>query len=99
MGVRKNTIQAHTKEINKLKFDKDTEAALFAFCDKNQDGFIQEDELQTAIMECGFVHLTPEKITKIFRKADANRDKNITLEEFRKRCTPTLRRNFAKLAS
>lgn len=71
---------------------------LYKLADKDGNGFLDREELQTALNFLGFTHLSDEAIDGIFARSDKNGDAMIDFEEFMREAPNTLRTNLTKLA-
>lgn len=102
--VRGKAIGLHSDVIGKFVNTADSkigEAAiqtLFTIADKDKNGVIDEDELNTALRALGFKHLKDKQIAGIFARADLDKNGALDFEEFKKEAPKTLRTNLIKLA-
>merc|ERR1712150_34442 len=71
---------------------------LFAIADKDKNGVIDQEELETAMKSLGFEFLKDKQIQGIFDRADLDKNDGIDLEEFLEFAPVTLQRNLVKLA-
>ena len=72
--------------------------SLFAMSDKDADGKLSRDELASAIRTLGFDWLKEKQIDGIIKRADADEDGYICLDEFCVEAPKTLKTNLVKLA-
>jgi len=82
--------------------DSDTGKAvlrqLFKIVDTDNSGYLDKDEVMVALNALGFNWLGEKEVDKIFARADANGDFEISLEEFMIETPKTLKMNLIKLA-
>lgn len=71
---------------------------LFDLVDTDNSGYIDKDELTKAFNMLGFKWLGEKQVNKIFERADANGDLEISAEEFMEEAPKTLKVNLVKLA-
>lgn len=71
---------------------------LFNLVDADNSGYLDKQEVATALNMLGFKWLKDKHVDKIFERADANGDEEISLEEFMVEAPKTLRTNLVKLA-
>jgi hypothetical protein len=79
-------------------FGKAVLRQLFNFVDVDKSGYLDKDEVATALNMLGFKWLGGKQVDGIFARADANGDAEISLEEFMVEAPKTLRTNLVKLA-
>lgn len=102
--IRAKTISIHSDIIKSFvdtsdsAFGKAVLRALFNLVDTDKNGYIDRDELAVALNLLGFKWLKEKHVAKIFERADANGDEEISLEEFMDEAPKTLRVNLVKLA-
>jgi len=102
--IRAKTISIHSDIIKSFVdtsdsvFGKTVLRALFNLVDTDKNGYIDRDELAVALNLLGFKWLKEKHVAKIFERADANGDEEISLEEFMEEAPKTLRVNLVKLA-
>ena len=66
--------------------------------DTDNSGYLDKSEVAVALNMLGFKWLKDKHVGKIFERADANGDLEISLEEFMIEAPKTLRTNLVKLA-
>lgn len=71
---------------------------LFNLVDTDNSGYLDKAEVTVALNMLGFKWLKDKHVDKIFERADANGDEEISLEEFMMEAPKTLRTNLVKLA-
>ena len=71
---------------------------LFNLVDTDNSGYLDKEEVTVALNMLGFKWLKDKHVDKIFERADANGDEEISLEEFMMEAPKTLRTNLVKLA-
>lgn len=71
---------------------------LFIFVDTDNSGYLDKAEVAVALEMLGFKWLGEKQVGKIFERADANGDEEISLEEFVSEAPKTLKVNLVKLA-
>ena len=71
---------------------------LFNLVDTDNSGYLDKSEVTVALNMLGFKWLKDKHVNKIFERADANGDEEISLEEFMTEAPKTLRTNLVKLA-
>ena len=71
---------------------------LFAIADVDNSGYLDKKEIGLALNKLGFSWLKEKQAMKIFQRADANGDNEISLEEFMMEAPKTLKTNLVKLA-
>ena len=71
---------------------------LFTLADKNGDGTICKEELRIALQGLGFAWLQDKQVDGIFKRADADGNGSIDMEEWMREAPKTLRTNLIKLA-
>ena len=79
-------------------FGKGVLKQLFNFVDTDNSGYLDKEEVAVALNLLGFKWLKEKHVAKIFERADANGDEEISLEEFMEEAPKTLRTNLVKLA-
>lgn len=79
-------------------FGKGVLKQLFNFVDTDNSGYLDKEEVAVALNLLGFKWLKEKHVAKIFERADANGDDEISLEEFMEEAPKTLRTNLVKLA-
>lgn len=72
--------------------------SLFKLADKDGNGTICKDELQTAVKSLGFDWLQEKQVNGIFKRADTDGNGAIDMDEWIKEAPKTLRTNLIKLA-
>merc|ERR1712157_338088 len=102
--VRANVISMHSSVINRFVDTSDTRFGrfalklLFSLADKNNDGKLDEEELNLAFKKLGFSWLKEKQVYGILKRTDVNNDGTICKDEFEAGAPKTLRTNLAKLA-
>lgn len=71
---------------------------LFNVVDADNSGYLDKSEVATALNLLGFKWLKEKHVEKIFERADANGDLEISMEEFVEEAPRTLKTNLVKLA-
>merc|ERR1719436_1547364 len=71
---------------------------LFDIVDADSSGYLDKSEIMTALSMLGFKWLGDKEVNRIFQRADANGDLEISLEEFMDEAPKTLKTNLIKLA-
>lgn len=71
---------------------------LFAIADVDNSGYLDKKEIGLALNKLGFSWLKEKQAVKIFQRADANGDNEISMEEFMVEAPKTLKTNLVKLA-
>ena len=71
---------------------------LFNLVDTDPSGYLDKEEVTVALNMLGFKWLKDKHVDKIFERADANGDEEISLDEFMIEAPKTLRTNLVKLA-
>merc|ERR1712127_317897 len=71
---------------------------IFYAVDTDRSGYLDRSEVAVALNLLGFKWLKEKHVSKIFERADANGDEEISLEEFMDEAPKTLRVNLVKLA-
>jgi len=71
---------------------------IFNLVDTDKSGYLDKDEITVALNLLGFKWLKEKQVGKIFERADANGDLEISLEEFMAEAPKTLKVNLVKLA-
>jgi len=71
---------------------------IFNLVDTDNSGYLDKSEVAVALNMLGFKWLKEKHVSKIFERADANGDLEISLEEFMIEAPKTLRTNLVKLA-
>ena len=71
---------------------------LFKIADTDDSGYLDKQEVMVALNLLGFKWLGEKQVDKIFARADANGDLEISLEEFMEETPKTLKLNLVKLA-
>lgn len=71
---------------------------IFNLVDTDNSGYLDKSEVAVALNMLGFKWLKDKHVGKIFERADANGDLEISLEEFMIEAPKTLRTNLVKLA-
>jgi hypothetical protein len=102
--VRGKAISLHSDVIGKFVDTADSKVGdaalqtLFTIADKDKNGAIDEEELQTALRALGLRHLKEKQIKGIFARADLDKNGALDYEEWKKEAPKTLRTNLIKLA-
>lgn len=102
--VRAKAIALHSDVIAAFVDSADSNAGkavletLFQLADKNDDGIIEEEELAEALQWLGFDWLKEKQVKGILKRADANENGAIDIEEWLAEAPKTLRTNLIKLA-
>lgn len=102
--VRAKAISMHSDIIKSFvdtsdsAFGKAVLRQIFEIVDADGSGYLDKEELGKALNLLGFKWLKEKHVEKIFERADANGDKEISLEEFVEEAPKTLRTNLIKLA-
>ena len=71
---------------------------LFNIVDTDNSGYLDKEEVATALSYLGFSWLGPKQVDKIFARADENGDNEISIDEFMEEAPKTLKVNLIKLA-
>jgi len=71
---------------------------LFNIVDADNSGYLDKEEVATALSYLGFDWLGEKQVNKIFERADENGDYEISLDEFMEEAPKTLKVNLVKLA-
>ncbi|KAL7528012.1 hypothetical protein ACHAWF_002400 [Thalassiosira exigua] len=79
-------------------FGKAVLRGLFEIVDADDSGYLDKEEVGRALSLLGFKWLGEKQVNKIFERADANGDEEISLEEFMDEAPKTLKVNLIKLA-
>jgi hypothetical protein len=79
-------------------FGKAVLKQLFEAVDTDNSGYLDKEEVAVALNLLGFKWLKEKQVAKIFERADANGDMEISLEEFMVEAPKTLKTNLVKLA-
>jgi hypothetical protein len=102
--VRGKVIALHSDVIKSFvdtsdsDFGKAVLRQLFDLVDEDNSGYLDKAEVEKALGMLGFSWLGEKQVNKIFERADANGDCEISLEEFMEEAPKTLRANLIKLA-
>lgn len=102
--VRAKIIGMHSDLIKSFVASSDSEFGksvlrqLFNLVDTDNSGYLDKDEIAVALNTLGFKWLGEKEVNKIFARADANGDSEISLEEFMEETPKTLKVNLIKLA-
>jgi len=102
--IRAKAISMHSDVIKSFVETADTPVgqsvlkSLFEMSDKDSDGRLSRDELASAIRTLGFDWLKEKQIDGIIKRADADEDGYICLDEFCVEAPRTLKTNLVKLA-
>lgn len=102
--VRAKVISLHSDIIKSFvdtsdsAFGKAVLKQLFVLVDKDESGYLDREEVGLALNLLSFKWLGEKQVNKIFERADANGDEEISLEEFMDEAPKTLRVNLVKLA-
>lgn len=102
--VRATAISKHSEvitgfvETSETTFGTVVLKQLFKLADKDGNGAISKEELQTALASLGFDWLKDKQIQGIFARADADGNGTISLDEWIAEAPKTLRTNLVKLA-
>ncbi|EJK70821.1 hypothetical protein THAOC_07791, partial [Thalassiosira oceanica] len=64
----------------------------------DNSGYLDKEEVATALSYLGFSWLGPKQVDKIFARADENGDNEISIDEFMVEAPKTLKVNLIKLA-
>lgn len=102
--VRGKVIAIHSDLIKSFVGTSDTAFGkavlkqLFNLVDTDKSGYLDKEELAVALSMLGFEWLKEKHVAKIFERADANGDEEISLEEFMQEAPKTLSTNLVKLA-
>jgi len=72
--------------------------SLFRLADKDESGTIDKEELQVALQSLGFTWLEAKQVDGIFKRADADGNGSIEMDEWMAEAPKTLRTNLIKLA-
>ena len=104
MQLRGKVIAEHSKVIaafvdtSESKFGKIALKALFEFADKNGDGVLTAEEIESACNALGFAWIDQSKSEQLVARADVDENSVIDFEEFVATAPKTLRTNLVKLA-
>lgn len=85
-------------ETSDSAFGKAVLKQLFNLVDTDNSGYLDREEVAVALNLLGFKWLGEKQVEKIFERADANGDNEISLEEFMAEAPKTLKTNLVKLA-
>jgi len=102
--VRAKVISIHSEFIKSFVgtsdsvFGKAVLRQLFDIVDADNSGYLDKTEVKTALSMLGFKWLGDKEVNRIFGRADANGDQEISLEEFMDEAPKTLKTNLIKLA-
>lgn len=102
--IRAKTISIHSDLIRSFvatsdsAFGKAVLKQLFNLVDVDNSGYLDKEEVGMALDLLGFKWLKEKQVAKIFERADANGDEEISLEEFMEEAPKTLKINLVKLA-
>lgn len=102
--LRAKIIGLHSDLIKDFVATSDSETGkavlrqLFKIVDTDDSGYLDKEEVTVALNTLGFSWLGDKQVDKIFERADANGDKEISLEEFMQETPKTLKMNLIKLA-
>lgn len=102
--LRAKAISTHSDVIGNFVKTSESELGqavlreLFNAADANHNGRIEKEELNVALKTLGFSHLKAKQVDGIFKRADADEDGSIDVEEWLKAAPNTLRTNLIKLA-
>lgn len=102
--VRAKIISYHSDVIKSFVGTSDSEFGkavlkqIFNLVDTDNSGYLDKDEVAVALNMLGFKWLGEKQVAKIFERADANGDMEISLEEFMQEAPKTLKTNLIKLA-
>lgn len=102
--VRAKVISIHSDIIKSFvgtsdsDFGKAVLRQLFNIVDADSSGYLDKSEINTALSMLGFKWLGDKEVNRIFGRADANGDQEISLEEFMNEAPKTLKTNLIKLA-
>ncbi|KAL7533760.1 hypothetical protein ACHAXR_009975 [Thalassiosira sp. AJA248-18] len=102
--IRAKSISLHSDIIKSFvdtsdsAFGKAVLTQLFNLVDTDNSGYLDKEEVAVALNLLGFKWLKEKHVGKIFERADANGDEEISLEEFINETPKTLRVNLVKLA-
>lgn len=72
--------------------------SLFELCDKDGNGSIDKEELQGGLSSLGFSWIDEKKIEQIFKRADADSNGMLDVDEWIIEAPKTLKTNLIKLA-
>ena len=102
--IRGNAISMHSDAIKKFvstaesNFGNRVLRALFKLADRNGNGKIEMEELESALNSLGFRWLEEKQLQGIFKRAGGEEKGFLTLEEFMAEAPKTLKTNLVKLA-
>lgn len=102
--IRAKVIGLHSDLIKSFVATSDSETGkavlrqLFKIVDTDNSGYLDKEEVKVALNLLGFKWLGDKQVEKIFARADANGDMEISLEEFMEEAPKTLKINLIKLA-
>jgi len=102
--IRAKIISLHSDIIKSFVGTSDSEFGkavlrqIFDAVDTDNSGYLDKEELAVALNMLGFKWLGEKQVEKIFARADANGDLEISLEEFMEEAPKTLKVNLVKLA-
>jgi hypothetical protein len=102
--IRGKVIALHSDIIKSFVGTSDSDVGkavlrqLFVLVDTDKSGYLDKSEVTVALNMLGFKWLKEKHIEKIFERADANGDMEISLEEFVDEAPKTLKVNLVKLA-
>jgi len=102
--IRAKIIGLHSDIIKSFVATADSETGktvlrqLFKIADTDDSGYLDKQEVMVALNLLGFKWLGEKQVDKIFARADANGDLEISLEEFMEETPKTLKLNLVKLA-
>lgn len=102
--IRGKVISLHSDLIKSFvntadsEFGKAVLSQLFNFVDTDKSGYLDKEEVATALNLLGFKWLGEKQVDGIFERADADGDLTISLDEFMIEAPRLLRTNLVKLA-
>lgn len=102
--IRGKVISLHSDLIKSFVNTADSEFGkailrqLFNFVDTDKSGYLDKEEVATALNLLGFKWLGEKQVDGIFERADADGDLTISLDEFMIEAPRLLRTNLVKLA-
>jgi len=98
ISLHSDVIEGFVVDNSDTAFGQAVLKRLFALADQDQNGSIEETELEQALRTLGFDWLKDKQVNGIFQRADKNENGRLELEEWLAEAPKTLRTNLIKLA-